>query len=117
MSTEFGLAAATVRDLRAVFDATPGLRRVQIFGSRATGTAGVASDIDLALDAPGWTTPELGTVLQRLEALLLVHKLDVVHWQAVTDPTFVAEIERDRREFWAPLQRAADVEAVGGRTL
>lgn len=38
--------------LRAVFRRFPEVRRVLVFGSRATGTAKRASDVDLAVEAP-----------------------------------------------------------------
>ncbi len=117
MSADFGLAASTARQLRSVFEASPGVRRVWIFGSRARGTQRDNSDLDLAVDAPGWSGADMAALQSRLDALPTLHKLDVVHWQQVGEPVFRTEIERDRREFWAPLRRAADVEALGGVSL
>lgn len=98
-----GLAAQTVADLRGVFASTPGVATVWIFGSRATGKARPESDIDLAVDAPGMDSAAFEGLLRRLQDLPTLHKLDVVHWQAVTEPVFRSEIERDRRRFWAPV--------------
>ncbi|HPO18015.1 MAG TPA: nucleotidyltransferase domain-containing protein, partial [Rubrivivax sp.] len=98
---DFGLAAATAADLRRVFAQTPGIDAVWIFGSRATGRARPESDIDLAVDAPELAPAGFDALLRRLDALPTLHKLDVVHWQAVADPVFRECIERDRRRFWA----------------
>lgn len=109
----YGLAAATLAELRRVFDQTPGLEAVWIFGSRATGRERPESDIDLAVDAPGLTPTAFEALQQRLAALPTLHKLDVVHWQAVSEPVFRAEISRDRRRLWAPAAPATAVRAGG----
>ena len=116
-ATDFGLSSAAARDLRRVFDSTPGIERVWIFGSRARGQARANSDIDLAVDAPDWGAEDMARLERRLEQLLLLYKLDAVHWQAVDQPVFRQEIERDRQLFWAPRVHAAKVEAVGGIAL
>ena len=46
---------ASVRPLIRHLAATPGVRRVVLFGSRARGDAQPRADVDLALDAPGLT--------------------------------------------------------------
>lgn len=101
-SPAFGLAASTAAELRRVFAQTPGIQAVWIFGSRATGRERAESDVDLAVDAPAMDATAFTTLLRRLDALPTLHKLDVVHWQAVSDPVFRTEIERDRQRFWAP---------------
>jgi type III restriction enzyme len=113
----FGLAPATLQALRQTLAAQPGIERVWIFGSRARGDARENSDVDLAVDAPGWTSADMAHLLQRLERAPTLLKLDVVHWQAVDNPVFRTEIMRDRREFWAPVRLAAHVAAVGGVSL
>ncbi len=107
----FGLAPATAAELRRVFEQTPGIAAVWIFGSRATGRARPESDIDLAVDAPALSAQDFEALLQRLLALSTLHKLDVVHWQAVAEPVFRAQIERDRQRFWAPAVPATAARA------
>lgn len=107
----FGLAPATVGALRAVFERTPGIDAVWVFGSRAGGHARPESDIDLAVDAPTLDAAGFERLLQDLSDVPTLHKLDVVHWQRVTEPVFRGEIERDRRVFWAPR-----LPATGART-
>ena len=114
---DFGISAATLRDLRRVFEGLPGIERVWIFGSRARGTQRDNSDIDLAVDAPQWTAADVQRLQQRLDALPTLYKLDVLHWQRVDAPVLRAEIERDRREFWSPRRPAASSAAVGAVAL
>ena len=116
MAETFGLAPATAAKLQRVFAETPGIDAVWIFGSRATGRARPESDVDLAVDAPGLAPAGFEALLRRLAALPTLHKLDVVHWQAVSEPVFRAEIARDRRRFWAPAVPAAAAR-VGGVEL
>jgi type III restriction enzyme len=113
----FGLGATTLARLRGALEASPGIRRVWIFGSRAKGLEHDGSDVDLAVDAPGWSSTDMSRLLARLEATGTLHKLDVVHWQAVSEPVFRQQIERDRVEFWAPTRYVVHAEAVGGIAL
>jgi type III restriction enzyme len=114
---DFGLARSTAGELRRAFDASPDIERVWIFGSRANGRARDNSDVDLAVDAPTLSPQGFQRLHTRLLELPTLHKLDVVHWQGVTEPVFRAEIERDRQEFWAPKRHSADVEAIGSVEL
>lgn len=113
----FGLARQTADDLRRLFERTPGIEAVWIFGSRARRTARDNSDIDLAVDAPGMAAADLAALLRALAALPTLHKIDAVHWQAVSDPVFRAEIGRDRRPFWLPRRQAVNVDAIGSVSL
>ncbi len=112
----FGISAVTARDLRQVFERTPGIDRVWIFGSRARGTARDVSDIDLAVDAPAIAEADFQALHRRLLDLPTLYKLDVVHWQAVTEPVFVDEINRDRRVFWQPVRRSVNAQSLAGIT-
>lgn len=116
-SAVYGISRPTVDELRRKFERAPGIETVWIFGSRARGDARDASDIDLAIDAPGMSDSEFSVLQQRLLALPTLHRIDAVHWQAVSEPVFRTEIERDRRVFWTPPRHAADVQAVGGIEL
>ena len=113
----FDLSRPTADELRRVFERTPGIEAVWIFGSRARGTARPDSDIDLAIDAQGMSDAEFGALQRRLMDLPTLHKIDAVHWQRVSEPVFRAEIERERRVFWAPPRYAADVQAIGAIDL
>lgn len=113
----FGIAANTVTKLLHVFETFPGLDAVWIFGSRAKGTARASSDIDLAVDAQNITQQQFYGLKTRLEELELIYRADVVWWQAVQDPIFRAEIERDRKLFWEPRRHKVQTSAAGGTQL
>jgi type III restriction enzyme len=113
----FGLARSTADDLRRVFEGTPGVRAVWVFGSRARGAARPASDIDLAVDAPELDDAAFAALQRRLLDLPTLHKIDALHWQRVAEPLLRAEVERDRQVFWQPHRPAADVQAVGSVSL
>ncbi len=115
--TLFGIAPTTVAKLRGVFDATPGLRSVYIFGSRATGAARAESDIDLAIDAPEWTFSELSGLTGRIEAMGLMYRTDVVLLSDELDEKFRSRIERDRRVFWQPVRSPVQADTSGGIQL
>ncbi|MDP1646821.1 MAG: DEAD/DEAH box helicase family protein [Rubrivivax sp.] len=113
----FGIAPGTVARLRALFAGVPGIDRVWVFGSRARGLERPDSDIDLAIDAPGWSPAERAAFGARIEQLQLLYRLDYVLLSEALDAKFRSRIERDRVVFWEPVRRAADVEALGGISL
>lgn len=76
----FGLAEHHYRDIVQVFRRYPNIEQVLIFGSRAKGTDKPYSDFDLAVVAPNMTEQEFSRLWNELDALELVFKLDVLHW-------------------------------------
>jgi uncharacterized protein len=76
----FGLADRHYRDIVRVFNGHPSIERVLVFGSRAKGIEKPYSDIDLAVVAPGMDDREFSRLLNELDSLGLVFKLDVLHW-------------------------------------
>ena len=104
----FGISDGALRRLRLAFEATPGLDRVWIFGSRATGTQRITSDIDLALDGPGLKPQDITRFKDKLEELGLIYRTDVVWLQAQLSDVFRGQIESCRKLFWqSPLQYAS----------
>ena len=113
----FGLSSSALRDLRDLFAGTPGVARVWIFGSRARGDERDHSDVDMAVDAPAIDGNAFRALLQKLDALPTLYKLDAVHLQKVADEKFRTEIERDRKLFWEPARYAAQGDAAGSLSL
>jgi type III restriction enzyme len=111
-AADFGIAASSAAKLRRLFAATAGLQRVWIYGSRASPRAREESDIDLALEAPGWAFADLAECSARIEALGLLYQTDTVLCGHGIDAKFKANIERDRRLFWEPVPQAAPSHAV-----
>lgn len=75
----FGLAQRHYHDIAQVFSLYPHIERVMIFGSRAKGVEKASSDIDLAVIAPDMDDSEFSRLLDDLDSLELVFKLDVLH--------------------------------------
>lgn len=75
-----GLSDLILDDLRRVFAAYPEIEQVLIFGSRAKGTYKDGSDIDLAVFAQTMSEPRFTKLWNELDALHLVFKMDVLHW-------------------------------------
>jgi proline iminopeptidase len=87
----FGLAEHHYRAMAHVFRRHPAIERVLIFGSRAKGTAKPWSDIDLAVVAPTMGEREFSVLWHELDALELVFKLDLLHWDRLGDQKALQE--------------------------
>jgi type III restriction enzyme len=107
----FGIAPNVLAKLHALFDGTPGLARVWVYGSRARGDQRDSSDIDLAIE---WHGPGTHRALSAgLEQLGLIYRTDVVDLGDALAPALVQQIERDRRLLWEPRRRSVDAVRVG----
>lgn len=94
------MKAVSLRDKdRAVLVSTfrrfPSVHEVRVFGSRATGEASRASDLDLAIFAPEATAAEWADLCEALENAPLIYELDVVRPERTTNERLRAKIERE----------------------
>ena len=103
---EFGLSARVLNDLRAAFAAYPEIEQVLIFGSRAKGTFKDGSDIDLAVFAPTMSATRFAELWDRLDALPLVFKLDVLHWHTLGNDRLKEKITVEGKVFYSIEQMA-----------
>jgi len=81
--------------LRAAFRRFPAVREARVFGSRATGTARRASDLDLAISAPEATAAEWQDLCEALEHSPLIYELDLVRSEGLTNERLKEKIARD----------------------
>ncbi len=83
----------TLRLIRGVLALHPEVKRAILFGSRALGSAGVASDIDLAVDG---VDSRLGAerIRRELEDLPLPYRFDVVSLRSINDADLLEHIRR-----------------------
>ena len=78
----FGLRPEALELIRAVFRGHPEVRRVEVFGSRATGRFEDQSDVDLALW--GDLDPHLlARIMQELDELPLPYAFDVKAYESI----------------------------------
>ena len=81
--------------LRRTFRRFPVVHEVRVFGSRATGHARRASDLDLAVFAPDATAGEWAEICEALENAPLIYELDLVRAERMTPAGLKEKIERE----------------------
>ncbi|MBX3745670.1 MAG: nucleotidyltransferase domain-containing protein [Verrucomicrobiae bacterium] len=81
--------------LRRTFRRFPCVREVRLFGSRATGHARRASDIDLAISAPDATTDQWLELTDALDEAPIIYELDVVRTERLYSPRLIEKIARE----------------------
>ena len=81
--------------LRGVFGRFPSVREVRVFGSRASGNARRASDLDLAISAPEAKPSEWADLREGLENAPLIYELDLVRMEQLNNPRLKARIDRE----------------------
>jgi len=70
----------------------PCVREVRLFGSRATGHARRASDIDLAISAPDATTDQWLELIDALNEAPIIYEFDVVRTERAHNPRLIEKI-------------------------
>ena len=71
------------------------MREARIFGSRATGHARRASDIDLAISAPDATADQWLELTDAIEAAPIIYEFDVVRTERARNPRLLEKIARE----------------------
>jgi len=112
-----GIAESTRAKLVQLFESTPGLERVWVFGSRARGDFRNESDIDLMVDAPASSQADVSRLSGHLDELGLIYRVDLVSSQDALDERFRSLIEQDKKLFWEPRRHSAEVESIGATQL
>jgi predicted nucleotidyltransferase len=81
--------------LRDVFLRFPCVREVRLFGSRATGHARRASDIDLAISAPVATAEQWLALTEALESAPVIYDIDLVRAERTENARLLEKIRRE----------------------
>ncbi len=81
--------------LRGTFSRFPSVREVRVFGSRATGDARRASDLDLAVFAADATAEEWADLYEALESTPIIYELDIVRAERTVNARLREKIERE----------------------
>ena len=94
----FGIAPTSYAKLQRLFDATPNLARVWLYGSRARGDQRRESDIDLAVE---WQPGAKHRFLREdIEDLGLIYRTALTDLGDKLEADFRQRLERDRKVFW-----------------
>ena len=72
------------------------MRQTWLFGSRATGHARRASDIDLAIDAPALTPARWQRLREALDEAPIIYTVDLVRLDTLDDAELKHAITRQR---------------------
>lgn len=89
------LRAKDIETLCAVFRRFPAVHSVRVFGSRATGDARRASDIDLAVFAPEMTDSEWSELRDALDEAPLIYNMDIVRMETLSQDKLRKRIDAD----------------------
>lgn len=100
----FGIAQRHLDDLLHVFARHESIDQVLIFGSRARGTARPGSDIDLAVVAPRMSDVEFSTLWNEIDALPILFKIDLLHWDRITNAALKQNVVRDGVPLACPVR-------------
>ncbi len=90
-----GLRDRDLATLRRTFRRFPCVREVRLFGSRATGTARRASDIDLAISAPHATADQWLELTEAINAAPIIHEFDLIRTERALNPRLMERIARE----------------------
>jgi len=97
----FGLSSSVLEQLRTRLARHPKVERAMIFGSRAQGTARPGSDIDIAIVAPDLSSREFARLWTELDELPIAFKMDIVHFDRLTDEHLKAQIVRHGKTIYS----------------
>ncbi len=81
--------------LRRTFRRFPCVREVRLFGSRATGYARRASDIDLAISAPDATADQWLELTDAIDETPIIYEFDVVRIERTQNIRLMERIARE----------------------
>ena len=113
----FGIAPNVYTKLARIFEQTPGLARVWVYGSRGRGTPRPESDIDLAVEWDEKHEYSQSRLWSAVEAAEIIYRVDLVSLSDKLNADFLTRIDRDRKIFWEPRRYAAATEAIGSTQL
>jgi uncharacterized protein len=88
----FGLKQSTIDRINRVFSDYPIIKKVLIYGSRATGCYRNGSDIDLTILGEALTHQHLNRIETQLDDLLLPYSIDLSLFQNIDNPDLIHHI-------------------------
>ncbi len=92
---EFGLKNQEIRALRDVLASVPEVEEAIIYGSWASGTNRISSDIDMTLKGSNLTYLQLALLDAKIDDLYLPYFVDLSLFSMLKDKDLVESIERE----------------------
>jgi len=96
----FGLDKNVMRSLSEIFESTSEIDKVVIFGSRAKGNFLEGSDIDLSISGKAISFDTLLNLMDKVENLGLLYKIDILNHRTITDADVLEHIHQAGKIFW-----------------
>ena len=95
-----GLTPQNREEIRAILTGAERVNRAVLFGSRATGTFGRASDIDLALEGENLGLSDLLSLRSEFAESSLPYEVDLVIQTEIIDPELESRIKKLGKTFY-----------------
>jgi predicted nucleotidyltransferase len=96
-----GVSNDICTDLRRIFSHFDSIETVLLFGSRAKKTYKNGSDIDLAVCASHMSAAEFIQLWNQIDSLPIIFKIDLLHWNKLSNPALKAKITTEGQIFYA----------------
>ena len=96
-----GLKDAHRQAIIAVIAANDRVERAVLFGSRATGTNTVSSDVDIALFGDRLTLTDQARLAAALDEIPMAQSVDLLLYNSIQDPALRTHIRRQGVEWFA----------------
>ena len=100
---EYGLSVRDMEEIYRILKAHPEIALVHIFGSRAKGNYHSGSDIDLAIMNHGVDAQVIDRVLLELSESSFPLLVDLVDYNALSQPAFKDHIQRVGKVFYSSI--------------
>jgi predicted nucleotidyltransferase len=97
----FGLAPSVIAMIQSVFAKYPPVTEVRLYGSRAKGTFGSGSDIDLSIMDEAVSGAQLMRIENDIEELPLPYSVDLSLFRRIDNPALSEHILRVGKVFYS----------------
>lgn len=104
----YGLTENTTQKILAVFNNSPEIEEVIIYGSRAKGNFRAGSDIDLVFKGHNLNSFIIGKIDQELDDLLLPYLFDLSVYDQISNSELLEHINRAGKKFYNKIQNSDD---------
>lgn len=109
-----GIKDAFMAEILAILYGHPGLERVVLFGSRATGHFTATSDLDLCLFGEALTLTDLAILADRIADLPMAQRVDLVLFHQLTDRKLIETIKQTGIFLPSTLSKLRDKTSIMG---